>query len=129
MSGASQESEYHHVEAREWNDSREPTPEAGDAGGEPVLDPEDLGTFVVSATNAKRYRVVLVTEQAGVNAQSLERDPAPAGDEQARNRSQGGGFSGAVSTDQGDDLALVDVKRDPFQGMDVAVIGVDVVNV
>ena len=79
MSGASQETEYHHVEAREWNDSREPTPEQGDAGGEPVLDPDDLGTFVVSATNAKRYRVVLVTEQAGVNAQSLERDPGYAG--------------------------------------------------
>ena len=41
---------------------------------------------------------------------------------------QGGGFASTVGTDQGDDLALIHLEGDVLDGVDVAVIDVDVIN-
>ena len=49
------------------------------------------------------------------------------GVQQAGDGLQGGGFSCTVGTDQGDDLALVDLERDVLHGVDVAVIHIDIV--
>ena len=51
---------------------------------------------------------------------------ALAGVQQAGDGAQGGGLAGAVGADEGDDLALLDREGDAHQGMDVAVVGVDV---
>ena len=51
-----------------------------------------------------------------------------AGLHRLRDRAQRGGLAGAIAADQGDDLALFDGQRDALQGMDIAVIGVDVLN-
>ena len=59
---------------------------------------------------------------------AFEQDVALAGFLQATDGTQGGGFTGAVGTDQGDDFAFFHRQRDAFESMDVAVIGVDVVN-
>ena len=48
--------------------------------------------------------------------------------EQAGNGVQSGGLAGAVGTDQGHDLALIDLKGDALDGVDAAVIDVDIVN-
>ena len=41
---------------------------------------------------------------------------------------QGRALAGPVRADQGDDLPLVDLKRYPFQGMDMPVVAVDILN-
>src|ERR1700704_5225330 len=43
-------------------------------------------------------------------------------------RSQCRRLPGAVAPDEGDDLALFHLERDAFQGLDVAVVGVDVLD-
>jgi hypothetical protein len=43
-------------------------------------------------------------------------------------RAQRGGLAGAVRADQRDDLALVDLERDALQRLDVAVVGVELVD-
>ena len=48
--------------------------------------------------------------------------------EQAGDGFQGGGLTGTVGTDQGHDLALVHLKRNILDSVDVAVIDVDVIN-
>ena len=47
--------------------------------------------------------------------------------EQPGDRPQCRGLARAVRADEGDDLALLDVDRDAAQGVDRAVVGVDVV--
>lgn len=42
----------------------------------PELDLEQLGTFVASATGAKRYRMLLVPASAGFTSAMLEKEPA-----------------------------------------------------
>ncbi len=49
--------------------------------------------------------------------------------DQAGDGAQGGAFAGAVGADEGDDLAFLDVQRDPLQGMDAPVVAVNVFQV
>ena len=67
---------------------------------------------------------------AGYMVQRLahELDMAGLAVEQAGNGVQSGGLAGAVGTDQGHDLALIDLKGDALDGVDAAVIDVDIVN-
>jgi len=46
----------------------------------PELDPNNLGTLVASAANAKRYKVYLVEAGAGVTAEKLQQNPNYAGE-------------------------------------------------
>src|SRR5262245_11640341 len=39
------------------------------------LDPRNLGSFVASALNAKRYRVLLVHPSAGLTVDALQKNP------------------------------------------------------
>ena len=57
---------------------------------------------------------------------AVEGDGAGLGTKQAGDGLEGGGLTGAVGTDEGDDLALVDLKGDILDGMDGAVIDVDI---
>ena len=63
-----------------------------------------------------------------LDALALVQDIARFGVEQAGDGFQGGGLTGTVGTDQGHDLALVHLKRNILDSVDVAVINVDVVN-
>ena len=47
--------------------------------------------------------------------------------EQAGDGVQRGGLAGAVGADEGDDLPLIDLEGDALDGVDGAVIDVDVV--
>src|SRR5690606_5272301 len=55
------------------------------------------------------------------NVFAHEVDAAFDGIQQARNRLEGGGLSGAVGSDDGNQFALLDRKRNIVQGIDVAV--------
>ena len=55
---------------------------------------------------------------------TLEFDGAGAGLQQTADGVQGGGFAGAVRADQGDDLTLVYIKGDAFDGVDAAIVDV-----
>jgi hypothetical protein len=57
---------------------------------------------------------------------ALEPDPASARVIEPVDRSQRRRFAGAVRADQRDDLPLADIQRDTLQGLDRAVIGMDV---
>ena len=57
-----------------------------------------------------------------------KRDRALARRRQARDRPQRGGLARAVGADHRDDLALVHGQRDALQRLDVAVVGVDVLD-
>ena len=63
-----------------------------------------------------------------LDALALVQDIARLRVEQAGNGLQGGGLTGTVGTDQGHDLPFVDLKRNVLDGVDVAVIDVDVIN-
>ena len=63
-----------------------------------------------------------------LDAAALVQDVAGLGLQQAGNGLQGGGFASTVGTDQGDDLALIHLEGDVLDGVDVAVIDVDVIN-
>ena len=63
-----------------------------------------------------------------LDAAALIQDIAGLGLQQAGNGLQGGGFASTVGTDQGDDLALIHLEGDVLDGVDVAVIDVDVIN-
>ena len=63
-----------------------------------------------------------------LDAAALVQDVAGLGLQQAGNGLQGGGFTSTVGTDQGDDLALIHLEGDVLDGVDVAVIDVDVIN-
>ena len=58
---------------------------------------------------------------------AVERDRALARVEQAADRLERGRLAGAVRPDQRHDLALVDLDRDALERVDLAVVGVDVV--
>src|SRR5215213_7237140 len=60
---------------------------------------------------------------------TAEIDCASSRPEETRDGLQGRRLAGPVRTDQGDDLTLIDMERDAFQGLDVAVVGGDVLNV
>ena len=64
---------------------------------------------------------------AVVDPLAAELDLALAGAELAGDRPQRRRLAGPVRADERDDLALVDRERDAAQGMDRAVVGVDVV--
>ena len=57
-----------------------------------------------------------------------ELDGARPAAEQTGDGVQGGGFACAVGTDQGDDLTGVDFKGNTLDGMDAAIVDVDVIN-
>ena len=57
---------------------------------------------------------------------SVKHDGAAAGMEQAGNCIQYRGLAGAVGADQGDDLPLVDLKRDALDSVDAAVVDMDI---
>ena len=57
---------------------------------------------------------------------AFQNDPAGAGLRVAANGHQQGGLAGAVGTDQGDNFALVHLHRHPVQGLDLAVVGMNV---
>ena len=57
---------------------------------------------------------------------TLEVDGSLARMEQAADRLEGRRLAGAVRPDQGDDLAPADLEADPLQGVDLAVVRVDV---
>src|SRR5918993_4874775 len=59
----------------------------------------------------------------------VQTDGAGSWSEQAGDGLQSRRLAGAVRTDQGNDLTLVDVKRDAFERLDVAVVRSDVLNV
>ena len=63
-----------------------------------------------------------------LDALALVEDVAGLRVEQAGDGFQGGGLTGTVGTDQGHDLALVHLKRNILDSVDVAVINVDVIN-
>ena len=63
-----------------------------------------------------------------LDAAALVQDVAGLGLQQAGNGLQGGGLAGTVGTDQGDDLALIHLKGDVLDGVDVAVVNVDVID-
>ena len=63
-----------------------------------------------------------------LDALALVQDVARFGVEQAGDGFQGGGLTGTVGTDQGHDLALVHLKRNILDSVDVAVINIDVIN-
>ena len=67
---------------------------------------------------------------AGDPAQILtqEGDGAGFAVQQAGNGVQRGGFAGTVGADQGNDLSLVDFKGDALDGVDAAVIDVNILN-
>ena len=50
------------------------------------------------------------------------------GFQQAGDGLQGGGLTGTIGTDQGDDLALIDLEGNALDGVDVAVVNVDVID-
>src|SRR5215203_5825778 len=58
-----------------------------------------------------------------------EIDCASSRSEETRDGLQGRRLAGPVRTDQGDDLTLIDVERDAFECLDVAVVSGDVLNV
>ena len=57
-----------------------------------------------------------------VHGNTAQHDGTLAGFQQAGNGVQGGGFSGAVGTDQGDDLTLADFKADALYRVDGPVV-------
>ena len=59
---------------------------------------------------------------------TFEQDLALARFLDATNGTQGGGFAGSVGADQGDDFSFFHRQRDAFERMNVAVIGVNVLN-
>ena len=63
-----------------------------------------------------------------LDAFALVKHIAAAGLQKAGNGFQGGGLTGTVGTDQGHDLALVHLKRNILDSVDVAVINIDVIN-
>ena len=63
-----------------------------------------------------------------LDAAALVQDIAGLGLQQAGNGLQGGGLAGTVGTDQGDDLALIHLEGDVLDGVDVAVVNVDVID-
>src|SRR5205085_10811991 len=58
---------------REWDHNAEP-PDPHAAGGA-AIDLSAPGQFVISAENATRYRVVVVSEKADVSVDKLQQDP------------------------------------------------------
>ena len=68
-----------------------------------------------------------VVRRDAVYPPSLERDRSLFGPQHAGDRLQRGRFAGPVRADERNDLALVDGDGDAFQGMDVAVIRVNIV--
>jgi hypothetical protein len=48
--------------------------------------------------------------------------------EQAANRAQRGRLSGPIATNQGDNFTFIDRQRDPFEGMNVAVVGMNILH-
>ena len=50
------------------------------------------------------------------------------GFQQAGDGLQGSGLTGTIGTDQGDDLALIDLEGNALDGVDVAVVNVDVID-
>src|SRR5437763_8443110 len=64
--------------AREWAHNAAP-PDPPAAGGA-MIDLSAPGQFVISAENATRYRVVVVSEKADVSVDKLEQDPDFKGD-------------------------------------------------
>ena len=48
--------------------------------------------------------------------------------QQSTDRTQRGGFAGAIAADQRDDLAFLDCERDALQGLDLVVEDMDVVD-
>jgi len=48
--------------------------------------------------------------------------------QQAGDRVQNGGFARAVRADERDDLALVDLKGNALNGVDAAVVHMDIIN-
>ena len=63
-----------------------------------------------------------------LDALALVQDVARLGVQQTGNGLQGGGLAGTVGTDQGDNLALVHLKGNVLDSVDVAVKDVDVVD-
>jgi hypothetical protein len=61
-------------------------------------------------------------------AQVLTRqtDLTVSGSEDATDGIESGGLAGAVGADQGDDLTLIDSERNALEGVDVAIIGVNI---
>ena len=59
---------------------------------------------------------------------ALKEDAAHLGVQQARDRVQNGGFARAVRADERDDLALVDLKGNALDGVDAAVVHMDIIN-
>src|SRR2546425_4558477 len=62
----------------------------------------------------------------GIEARAVEAHGAVPRPHEAEDRAQRGGLAGAVGADQRDDLAALDGQRQPAQGPDAAVVGVDV---
>ena len=58
----------------------------------------------------------------------LKEDAAHLGVQQAGDRVQNGGFARAVRADERDDLALVDLKGNALDGVDAAVVHMDIIN-
>jgi hypothetical protein len=48
--------------------------------------------------------------------------------DQTRNAAKRGAFACAIRPDQGNDLAFLNIQAHAFEGMDVSVIGVDVID-
>ena len=59
---------------------------------------------------------------------ALKEDAAHLGVQQAGDRVQNGGFARAVRADERDDLALVDLKGNALDGVDAAVVHMDIIN-
>ena len=59
---------------------------------------------------------------------ALKEDAAHLGVQQAGDRVQNGGFTRAVRADERDDLALVDLKGNALDGVDAAVVHMDIIN-
>src|SRR5215212_9183211 len=63
------------------------------------------------------------------NELTAEIDCASSRPEETRDGLQGRRLAGPVRTNQCDDLTLIDVERDAFEGLDVAVVSGDVLDV
>ena len=59
---------------------------------------------------------------------ALKEDAAHLGVQQAGDCVQNGGFARAVRADERDDLALVDLKGNALDGVDAAVVHMDIIN-
>ena len=76
-------------------------------------------------------RHALADDLVGGGAQqggALKFDGAGAGLQQTADGVQGGGFAGAVRADQGDDLTLVYLKGNAFDGVDAAIVNLQIID-